>query len=77
MYYKDVEEEVSYTQAPQQPANYSAGYNFGAQEVIDWFKTPVGIAVIVAIVAVIAFLVWWFLIRDKTGEKSSSGFTYY
>ena len=61
MYYKDVEEEIA----------HSPGYNFGAEEIPSWIKTPVGIAVIVAIILVIAFLVWWFFIREKPGYRGS------
>lgn len=72
MYYKDVEEEVAYKHTP------SPGYNFGSvDDAMNWFKTPLGIAITVAIVAVIAFLVWWFLIREQPATQGSGGFKYY
>lgn len=69
MYYKDVEEEM-YNAPYKGNSEYSIE---SLQDYMDWFKTPIGITVIVIIVAIIAFLIWWFLIR----EPGNKGFKYY
>lgn len=65
-------------QTHMSPTYNHEGYSFGTQDAINWFQTPLGIATIVAIVALIAFLIWYFVLKDdKNGKRKSKGFKYY
>lgn len=66
MYYKDMEEELTYENQEEKPV-----YNLGLTEATEWLKSPV---VIIGIIVVVAFLVWWFFFR---GSESKGGFKYY
>jgi len=66
MYYKDVEEEIAYK--PEQSPSFGT-----LEEALNRYKTPIWIFIGIAVVVIVAFLIYWFLIREREAE----GFKYY